>query len=151
MKKLALSLVELVVSLAIILVVGSIVLVSFTLLGRRKLETAARNLIADLYSARQMAVSRNWNYIVEFDITNNSYSICEDQNRDGDCADSGERVIERRNLDVNITTSPNTLTFRSPGGTIGLNPSTADTILLEDGGKQREIRAYTQTGYVRLE
>jgi prepilin-type N-terminal cleavage/methylation domain-containing protein len=156
MKKRAFTLVEMVVSLVIIAVISAIVLVSFSLVDRRKSETVARNLVADLYLARQMAVSRHKDCIATFNYTaaaitdacgNNlnseNYSIT-----DADC----ELLIPvRRVAPVDITnTCPNTLTFQSPVGMIELNPSSADTIRLEYAGRHKEIEVCSETGYVSL-
>ena len=159
MRRTALTLVELVVSLAIIAVVGTVVLVSFTILDRRRLETAARNLIADLSWARQMAVSRHQNYTVTFNQTGavitdgcgnvlepESYSITDAACRLLDSA----RPIQRLGP-VDITACPDTLVFESYRGTISLNPPGSNIIRLEQSGRSRQIRVFVQTGYVRMD
>lgn len=136
MNKRALTLVELLVSLAIVAVIGSVVLVAFSLVERRRLETAARNLMADFWSIRQMAVTRHQNYTVNFDKANDTYTIT-----DG----SGNIVKPTQRLQVDITTTcPDTLTFQSPQG----KPSTDNIIRLEHQGRRREITVYAQTGNV---
>jgi len=143
MKDKALSLVELVVSLAIVMIISSTVLVSFTIIDSRRLETTARNLLADLSWAREMAVARNQNYTVNFNQTSNTYNITD---ASGSPVDSA-RTIQRL-LPIVITASPNNLTFLAHQGTITLNPSANNVIRLENSGKRRELTVYNQTGYV---
>jgi len=146
MKKNALSLVELVVSLAIIATIAGIVLISFTILDRRRLETAARNLMADLYLARQSAVSRHQDYTVTFDQINDTYTITDPAGEPLDPA----RPVQRLRP-VNITTCPDSLVFELHQGTISLNPGGSNIIGLEHPeGRRRRVRIYEQTGYVRL-
>jgi Tfp pilus assembly protein FimT len=75
MKKKSITLVELLVGIAITLVLASVVLVSFSLIERRKLEMAGREMVTDFVWARQMAVSTNERYIVTFDRAGENYSI----------------------------------------------------------------------------
>ncbi|OQX54090.1 MAG: hypothetical protein B5M48_01660 [Candidatus Omnitrophica bacterium 4484_213] len=147
MKKNALSLVELVVSLAIIATIAGIVLISFTILDRRRLETAARNLMADLYLARQLAVSRHQDYTVSFDQGNDTYTI---QDAGGQLLDPARPIYRLRPVDLTAT-CPTALAFQSPRGSIGLNPLASDIIRLGHAGKHRDIRAYEETGYIRME
>ncbi|MDD5347581.1 MAG: hypothetical protein PHT59_03100, partial [Candidatus Omnitrophica bacterium] len=75
MKKLSVTLIELIVSMAIIAVISATVLVSMTLYDRRKLEIAGRTLNSDLMWARQMAVNTGTPYVVEFDLNDEAYFI----------------------------------------------------------------------------
>ena len=144
MKDKALSLIELVVSLAITMIISAAVLVSFSLVDRRRLETTARNLLADLSWAREMAVARNQNYTVNFNQANNTYNITD---ASGNPVDSA-RTIQRLSPIV-ITASPNNLTFLAHQGTITLNPSANNVIRLENSGRRRELTVYNQTGYIK--
>lgn len=144
MKDKALSLIELVVSLAITMIISATVLVSFTIIDRRKLETTARNLLADLSWAREMAVARNQNYTVNFyQVNNRSYYNITDES--GNLIDSARPVYP-----IVIAPSPDNLTFLAHQGTIVLSPSINDTICLELSRRRRELTVYNQTGYVNL-
>ncbi len=142
MKDKAISLIELVVSLAIVMIISAAVLVSFSLVDSRRLETTARNLLADLIWAREMAVAQNQNYTVNFyQVDNKSYYNI--TNASGNLTDSERPVCQ-----IVITASPNNLTFLAHQGTVELSPSINDTIRLELSGRRRELTVYNQTGYV---
>jgi len=143
MKDKAISLIELVVSLAIIAIISAAVFISFSLVDRRRLETTARNLLSDLSWAREMAVARNQNYTVNFyQVNNTSYYNITDAS--GNLADSARTVRP-----IVIAASPNNLTFLAHQGTVVLSPLATNVIRLEQSGRRREVTVYNQTGYMK--
>ncbi len=152
MKDKALSLIELVVSLAITMIISATVLVSFTIIDRRKLETTARNLLADLSWAREMAVAEHQNYIIDFEInfsgTKDRYTIYR-----GSVASSNMKKRQELTVQLNSVTnfsgtpvSPTQITFNYPSGV-------AQDIIanLNSGGRTRPIRVFGGTGFIRLD
>ena len=154
MKTKALSLVEMAVSLAVMAVIASVTLVSFSILGSRRLETAARNLFADLGWARQMATNRHLDYIVDFDSVNDEYYIYEDQNGDGIPTANEEVRAKRLAVDMLSVTdfagvplpAPQRITFLFPLGT-----SQDSIINFGHEGRIRPVRVYGQTSFIKLE
>ena len=74
--KKGITLIELMVTVAIIGIVVGIAIPSFTsYLPRLRLNGAARDLISDLRLARSLAVGENKQYKVVFDVANESYTI----------------------------------------------------------------------------
>ncbi len=154
MRKRALTLVEMIVGLSIIAIISGIVLVSFTLVDRRRLETEARNLLADLTWAREMAVAQHHNSIVDFDTSNELYVLYLDRDDDS-TPDTGEE-IKRQRLDVDLVSvtdfsgsplsPPQRITFNYPNGVA------QDRIVnLRHGGRTRPIRVFGDTGFIRLD
>lgn len=146
MKRRAFTLVEMIIGIAIITILSGIILVSFSLTNRRRLEVEARNLLADLQWAREMSFTRHLNYTVTFNRTNDTYVI----------ADSGGiQVRPLKEMAVDITSSPDSLTFKFPSGSppvvvTTVNAPSPDIIRLELNGQIREIRVYEETGFLEL-
>jgi prepilin-type N-terminal cleavage/methylation domain-containing protein len=161
MKKRALTLVELITCLAIMAVIAGVVLTSFSLVDRRRLESAARVVSADLCWARQMAVSRHQDYIVTFNQTSaiiidswgnpldpESYRITD---TGGNPLDSARPTQRLRPVDmVSVTDfsgNPQTqIEFNFPSGIA------QDRIVnLSHAGRTRPVRVYGETSFVRLD
>ncbi|MDD5729548.1 MAG: GspH/FimT family pseudopilin [Candidatus Omnitrophica bacterium] len=158
--KKALSLTELVISVAISAVITSVVLLSFSLLDRRNLETAARNLVSDLSWARDTAISLNQHeYIVTFDTAAESYSIYEDKD-DDEIPDANELVSQVK-MRVDLVSLTNTggtaiaparIIFTLPFGQIkDASGTTQDMIVnLSRAGRTKQVKIFSATAYFRL-
>lgn len=75
MKARALTILELIVSMAIAMLVTAAVVVNMNVISRKRLEMTGRTLAADLVWARQQAISAKEDYIIDFNLTLNAYSI----------------------------------------------------------------------------
>lgn len=140
-RKKATSLIELIIIVAVIAIISAITLVSFSLFDKRRLEANALSLLSDLGWTREMAASSHQNYSISFDRANERYTIT-----DG----GGNQVKPTQRLEVDISVSPDTLTFQYPLGTMALSPASDDIIRLDYRGRRREITLYPQTGYLDL-
>jgi len=150
----AITFVEMVVSLLIIALISTIVLVSYTILERRKLEVAARGLVMDLCWVREAAANKHLDYIVDFDTAGEIYSIYEDRDEDGNPA--ADEQIKQQRLAVDLVSvtdftgsplpAPQRITFDSPYGV-----SQERIVNLSRGGKTKSVNIYAETGYVVLE
>ena len=118
-KKEGFSLLELLIVLAIMAIVSAIAAPNFmNYLAERRLNGAARQVMSDLMSARQKAVSQGHEFRVFFNGDNHSYTILDDTNSNG-TADTGE-ATEGRDLhpdyyDVTFTSTANPIFY--PRGT----------------------------------
>lgn len=140
----AFTLVELVITVAIIAVVSGASLISFYAYFGRRVDAEARKLAADLAWARQMCVARHQDYRVVFDAANNSYDIFEA---------ASVRRRQRLALDITGVTDPSAapllpaeLTFYWPAG------NTQDArIGLSHNNRIRNVTVFGQTGYVKVQ
>lgn len=113
------SLTELLIAIAIIGIMAVIATPYYkSFMAQRRLNGAARQVMSDLMSARQRAVSQNNEFKVFFDVNNYQYTILDDDDNDG-TADSGE-ATEVRNIhgeyyDVTFSSSANPIFY--PRGT----------------------------------
>jgi Tfp pilus assembly protein FimT len=163
MKTNALTLVELIVGLAITSLIAITILVSFSLLDRRNLEVAVRNLIADLSWTRQAAMTRHYQYLAVINTTSETYSVWEDLNSNN-VTDSGEQRLQNKlSVDlVNVVddatnttlTSPVQIKFTLPYGEV-IGPSgTAGqdmNVNLTKGGRTKQVRIFATAAYFRIE
>lgn len=164
MKRIGLTLIELIVVLTIIVIITVSAAISFSGLAGTRLEADARKMVSDLSWARQMAVaghqylaggSSRQNYIVVFDTVNEFYAIYYDLNGNGN-PDAATEEIKRQNLgggvDLNsiAPAAPGGLTFTFPQGTL-LEAGPDWTITLNSQGKTRLVRIFRNTGYVRIQ
>ena len=113
------SLIELLIVVAIMGIMAGIATPYYrTFMAQRRLNGAARQVMSDLMSARQRAVSQNNEFKVFFNINNYQYTILDDDDNDG-TADSGE-ATEVRNIQAeyyDVTFSANGNPIFSPRGT----------------------------------
>lgn len=139
-RKKGLTLVELMVAVAVIVLIAVVSIVSFSILTPRRLEAEARKIVSDLCWARQMAVAKHQNYIVDFEAVNERYFIYETSIAPGN-------LIKRQDLEVDLfSVDSNPVVFNSPGGTTQDN-----RFELRYRGGQRGIIVFGETGYVRIE
>jgi len=145
-RKKAITLAELIVSIAILLILSSGVVVSFSIAEGKRLEGAARSLVAQLKWARSQALSQDEQYVVEFDTSAEKYTICKDSiTRNGSC-DSGEEVASGP-IEVNLVSfTGNKVIFYPPWGTADADK----TGVLQNGTKQKTISVYQDTGYIEV-
>ena len=137
------TLVETIVVLAIIAVVSTMTIVSFTLVDSRRIKSEMFRMLSDFSWTREMAISKHQDYTISFDTSNDTYDI-------RDASGNLAKPTVRLNL-VDITTAPNTITFESPFGRMSLNPNNADTITLVKGSKTIDIQLFKETGYARFD
>lgn len=150
----AFTLIELMVVIAIIAIVSSIGVASFSKLTGDRLTTDARKIVNDLCWARQRAVAIHRQHRVTFNLTTESYQIFDDLNGDS-VFDPATEEIKRQNLSVGVDlfslVPPTTnLTFTFPQGSL-LEAGPDWTITLNSQGKTREVRVFRNTGYVRIQ
>jgi prepilin-type N-terminal cleavage/methylation domain-containing protein len=142
----ALTLVEMVIGLAITAVLASTTLVSFNFVNGRRLDTQARNMVSDLVWARELAASSHNNYIVDFDIANETYSFY-----NGSMAN----LVRKQKLSVdlvNVTDWGHNIitqfTFSAPKGNISGDSA---LITLGQSRRSRIVNVSNETGFVRME
>ena len=147
MSEKALTLIEMVISLAITAVLTTTTLVTLNFVGGRDLDTQARSLVSDLIWARELASSRHNNYIVVFNTTNETYSFY-----NGSIAPAN--LIRKQKFTVNLASvtdwslNPITsVTFYFPKG----NVSTPALINLNQAGRNRRVNISDTTGFIRME
>jgi prepilin-type N-terminal cleavage/methylation domain-containing protein len=95
MRKQAVTLIEMLVSIAIIATISASVVFSISIVERRRLEAATRTLVADLAWTRQLAVTQHQNYLVDFDLANDRYEIIP--------ASGGLPPVKRRVLSIDLS------------------------------------------------
>lgn len=95
MKKQAVTLIEMLVSIAIIATISASVVFSISIVERRRLEAATRTLVADLAWTRQLAVTQRQDYLVDFSLANDRYEIIP--------ASGGLPSVKRRVLSVDLS------------------------------------------------
>lgn len=136
------SLIELMVVIAIIAVMAGASIVSFSSLTGSRLDADARKMVADLCWARQMAVATHQDYIVDFDLVNSRYIIYR-----GSIAVANE--VKAQNLTATLTSVlpvPAQITFLFPTGT-----AQTKQVNLDYQGKTKQIVAFANTGYVKIQ
>ena len=150
------TLMELMVTIAIIAILSAIVIPNFIAwVPKFKLGGASRDVLGILQKTRVQAVKDNSSYVLMFDTGNESYTAFLDDgagtpaNSGNGVLDGGETVIVQKTLangiDISVTTLPgdwvafNTQGIASTAGTITLTDSSGDTrqIFLELAGSSR--------------
>jgi len=147
MKKQAFTLIELIVTVTIIAVITAAGIASFSTLVPRRLEAEARKIVSDLCWAREMAVARHQNYIVDFDTTNERYIIYRG-------SINPNNQVKYQNLEVDLisvtdffgTPVSTQITFSFPRGT-----AQDRLINLSYQGQSRAVIVFRETGYVRMQ
>jgi len=136
------TLIELMVTITIIAVITAAGIVSFSSLVPRRLEAEARKIVSDLCWARDLAVARHQNYVVDFDTTNERYIIYR-----GSINPVNE--VKRQNLEVDlasVTPAPAQLQFNFPSGT-----TQSKQINLSYQGGTQGVIIFGETGYVKIQ
>jgi prepilin-type N-terminal cleavage/methylation domain-containing protein len=142
-----LTLVEMIIGLAVTAVLAATVLVSFNFVDGRKLDTQARNMVSDLIWGRELAASNHHDYIVDFDIANETYSFYNGSK-------IAARLVRQQKLSVNLVNVTNwnhntipDFTFYAPKG----NTSSTVLITLNQTGRSRIINVSNETGFIKME
>lgn len=136
------TLLELLSVIAIIAIISGVSLVSFTSLTGERLESDARKIVSDLTWARQMAVATHQDYIVDFDLINERYTIYR-----GSIAVNNQLKLQNLIADlVSVAPGPVQITFNSPIGT-----AQTQQINLSLQGKTRQVIIYGNTGFVKMQ
>jgi len=136
------TVVELLVVIVIIATVSVMAVVSFSTISPKRLEAAARKIVSDLLWAREMAVARHENYIVDFDTTIERYIIYRN-------SINPDNQVKYEDLDVDLESvnpTPPRLQFNFPSGS-----TQSKQINLSYRGITQQIRVFGETGYVRME
>ena len=143
------TLMELMVTIAIIAILSAIAIPNFIAwVPKFKLGGGSRDVLAILQKTRIQAVKDNTSYVLMFNTGNESYTAFQDDDGNG-VLDAGERVLVQKTLangiDITATTLPGDLVvfdtqgIASTGGSITLtdNSGNARQILLELAGSSR--------------
>lgn len=139
------TLTELTVTLAVLGIISAISIPSyFSWLPRHRLQTSVRHIYDDMNMARSMAVKTNSDIGIEFNISNETYTIFIDADQD-QTLDEGETVMSTGTLesDVDITGSTftnHTYGFNSRGMSAG---TTGDIRLTNSSGLYLGVRVTT--------
>jgi prepilin-type N-terminal cleavage/methylation domain-containing protein len=136
------TLIEMTVVVAIVAVVATGGMVSFSALGSLRLETEALKLVTDLSWARQMAVARHRDIVVDFNLAQEVYTIYHDSITAGN-----EEKHQALTVDIaSVTPAPERVTFYFPQGT-----SESKQIQLSHRGKTRQVTIFASTGHVKFQ
>jgi len=95
-KKHSFTLIEIIIVVAIVIVMTATLGLAFTAVSRQRIEVEAQKIVSDLVWAREMAKARRTNFIVRFNLTDNSYTIYR-----GSVAEVN--VVKRQLLGVDLT------------------------------------------------
>ena len=169
MPRRSVSFIELITAVAIMSIISATTGISFTLYDRRRLEVSGKIMAADMALTRQMAATYHRNYAVDFNISNDIYSIY-----NGSIA--AANLIKRKALGLNLTTvcfpvdngdgtttdvdlTPSSIRFNFPFGTItrtngnpisdhtgGTNPINMVIVNITAGSRYVEVSFSGDTG-----
>ena len=134
--------VEMATVVMIIAILTAMAMVSYSSITPKRLEADTRGIVSSLCWAREMAVSKHNNYIVDFDTTNGFYSIYEG-------SISPANLMKRQRLEVSITSvtpAPARVQFNYPFGT-----AQDKQINLSYRGGSKTITVFGNTGYVKMQ
>ncbi len=153
MKRQGFTIIELITVVAIIAIVAAGSAVSFTSLIGKRLDADTRKAVNDFCWARQMAAAGHLDYIIDFDLVNDGYTIYKDVNGNGIPEVTEE--VERRRLVVDLVSVtdllavpivPARITFNFPSGT-----AQDRLINFSYSGRTKQIQVFADTGYVKIQ
>lgn len=134
------TLIELITVVAIIGIVTALSMVSFASLIGNRLEADARKIVGDLCWARQMAVTKHQDYIVDFDTVNGIYTLYRQ-------AVNINNQVKYERLTVTLSSVvPAQLIFTFPKGT-----AQNAQIDLSYNGKTKQVVVFQNTGYAKVQ
>jgi type II secretory pathway pseudopilin PulG len=146
MKRTATTLIELITAVAVLMILGGTVLISFNTIDHRRLEVESRALLSEINLARAYTVSRHDNYIIDFDLAADSYSIYRG-------SIDPNNLVNRHIFQVDLVSvtdysgNPQTsLTFFFPRGN-----AQSRIVTLSRSGRSRVVNITDETGYARIE
>jgi prepilin-type N-terminal cleavage/methylation domain-containing protein len=146
MKRTAMTLIEMLMSIAIIAILSSSAVVSLSMLKQPRLDTAARNLVADIRYARGLAVNTGVGQSLNFSPTPGEYRIYRSSTlTTADYTDLN--LTKRVMLGPEVTITANNLWISTPRG----NMSGPTSIRLQYLTSQKNITIIGETGNVRVE
>lgn len=144
---------ELIIVIAVIAILAGTSLLSFSSLTGTKLDSDTRKIVSDLCWARQTAVATRTNYITDFDLANERYTVYRDINGNG--TPEANEEIQKRSLTADLASftdflgtpvAPERITFSFPSGT------TQDRLVnLSYQARTRQVSVYGNTGYVKMQ
>jgi prepilin-type N-terminal cleavage/methylation domain-containing protein len=147
------TLIELGVALALF---GLLALASIPAITRYiqdyRLEGAASNLVGDLHLLRHKAVAEGNDYVMTLDLTNNSYTMLDDDNSNG-TADNGENLIGPVELPGGMVLKngpylpfPDDMVVLHPNGTA---ENTGVITIANNKGRERLLFVLSSTGFAK--
>ncbi len=149
-----LTIIELIIVVAIIGLIFSASMISFSGIAGKKLEADSRKILMDICWARERAVALHLNHIVSFDIVNDIYMIYEDS--DGDSIPDTNEELKKQVIEAGVDlvsftdfspapVLPSQIIFNFPKG------NAQDRILtLSSQGKTRTVYIYGDSGYAKI-
>jgi hypothetical protein len=131
-----------------------ITMLSMTTLGRQRLTAETSALSSNIAWTKQMAITQHYNYFLNFDLTNEAYSIYKDTNQDGLFNAATDTLVKQQDMTVDIfcfqdfddhNLTPTRVKFAAFTG-----KADRDVFIeLHHAGGVREISIFSDTGYGR--
>ncbi len=147
--RLGMTLLELIVVIAVIMILTAAGMVSFSLIDTRRLKSQADTLISDIWWARQVVSATNHDYNIFFDKPHNSYCLYDDSLYNFTSC-TGVSHLDITRLDVQIQSAPANIVVYAPWGQLEANPVANTTIILSRGKKTKTLTISNATGYVTV-
>jgi len=118
------TLIELMLVVTIMAIVAGIAIPRLDFIRYRS-DAAARGVIGQLQAAQRLAVTRQYDVLVSFDVANRRVRVLEDVNNNGR-ADAGERAQWRSLQEQTLFSAPTTPVSMSGGAVVGRDLRTID-------------------------